>query len=357
MASLFDMSSPKALGPLVIAALVGAVGGYFLASANSTNNSERLTQQPILAEHNQSKQQTIARPHQTVINSSKSTATETTVKQDNDLTPEGVFYNVVNDDLEMAIASLQLLPELISNKDFKGIAKFKQTLLSLAKGDNEILDQLLLSFQQQIDNEDIKYELLQILTKIKHPKVENYAQELALSNDRNDKLTGLELLADLGVANQETMNIALDSLHDSTADPQILQTAMRAMPDMLISSEQNREILTRLEELSQHPEESVRSESLFSIAKQAKNEEQLTPLLNAMQSGSIDEKISAAMAIEKSTVRGDNLKYALLNEVKNMNGLPEVRAMAASSLKRFSLSSSELRVLESYRSSLSWNAG
>lgn len=355
MANMLNTSSPKALLPLVIAVITGAVGGYFLAGDNQTKGNQRHTKNELVS-HNQCEEADQTQPlmHRDATAELKKTENTQTA---NTAVPEGIFHNEVGDDLAAAINTLQLLPELIANKQFKRIAKFKQQLLNLAKKDDIVLNELLLAFQENLTNDEMKYELLQVLGQLKHPQVEDFAQNLALSSDKNDKLTGLELLADMGIANEETMDIALNSLHDANSDPQILQSAMRAMPDMLISSERNQEILTRLEELTLHQDESVRSESLFSIAKQAKRPDQLSPLLNAIQSGSIDERISAAMAIEKSTVTGDNLKRVLLNEVQNSQSLPEVRAMAASSLNRFDLTSSEIRLLESYRKSISWNAG
>lgn len=361
MASLMNFARSKALVPLIVAAIIGAVGGYYLAGVNQTNEVGKFAQQNEVVEKNQCTQQEFAQTFNKPVNKKdnnvKAQSKSAGVTQESDTPPEGYFYIDVSDNLEAAITSLQLLPELIANKNFKAIAKFKQQLLNLAKKDSAVLDEVLLALQENLNNEDVKYELLQVLSQIKDPKVETLAQNLALSNNRDDKLTGLDLLANVGVPNKETLDIAFNSLQDSTGDPQILQSAMRAMPNMLISSEKNREILNQLEELSHHQDESVRSESLFAIAKQAKRPEQLTPLVNAMQSGSIDERISAVMAIEKSTVTGDQLKSVLLTEVQRAQSLPEVRAMAASSLQRFDLSTSEISILESYRKSLSWNAG
>lgn len=361
MASFISEKLSGALLPLVIAASTGAAGGYYFGSQNLTiSEDEVIAQQDALTsqgdvEFNAISHSTLKKADKTS-NKHSNQKTAKVVNAQGDIVPEGTFYTDFNENVEVVMLSVQTLPELLAARNFKALAKLKQSLLSKVKADSAALDELVLALQDNLQNEDVKEQLLQVLAQVKDPKVEQMAQDLALSSSREDKLTGLNLLGDLNMANDETLNIAVSALDDNT-DGEMLQAAMRAMPNMQISSEQNGEILSRLNDLAQNKDESVRSESLFAIAKQAKTPEQLKPLMSALNSASIDEQISAAMAIEKSTVTSDELKRSLIAQVSNPQSLPEVRAMSANALTRFSLSSAELDVVAKFKQTQQWNGG
>ncbi len=228
--------------------------------------------------------------------------------------------------IEDIASALLLIAALSGSGNFEGVAQAKQQLLMMAQSDDRLLGELVQSFKDleiNDDNPQVKQALMQVLASIKDPQVENLAQDLAISDNRSKQLDGLELLSQLNIASEQSLDIAMTALSQSPGDPELLQSAMQAIPKMTISAEKNAEVINQLTELSKHENESVRSASLFLIAQQAKNNEQLSPLYNALNSKTVDEKISAIMAIEQSLVVSPELKGILLKRVADKSELAE----------------------------------
>ena len=101
--------------------------------------------------------------------------------------------------------------------------------------------------------------------------------------------------------------------------------------------------------LSQYTYGAVRSEGIFAITKWAKNEQELENVVKALGSDVEDDRISAAMALENSSIVSDVLKNALLVKMKDKAELMEVRVFVANSLKRFDLSNSESSEYTNFR--------
>ena len=108
-------------------------------------------------------------------------------------------------------------------------------------------------------------------------------------------------------------------------------------------------IIQVLEGLTQHGNEGVRSASIFEIAKWAKTTVQLDSVRMALTSESTNDRISAAMALQKSPVVSAVLREELIARMVDANELWEIRRMAADSLARFSLDDEQFALFESFK--------
>ena len=233
--------------------------------------------------------------------------------------------------------------------DFENVNKTKQDLLVLAKNNSVALDELLTAYSDNLTNESIQDLLFQIVSQVKDPKVEALGRELALSSDRDNRIAGFDLLGELQIPSEANLKLSMDALAQDTNDKELVLSALHALPKMPLSAEDNGKVVDMLSDLSTNENEAIRSESLISTAKWAKTEEELSAVIKALDSETIDDRISAAMALEQSTVVGTSLKTSLLAKIQDQNELWEVRSMSANALGRFNLSTSEFSSLQDFR--------
>ena len=327
--------------------IVGATVGYSLGSVSHTNTlvKEEKIQEKIVKNHNSSHENL---SDNTEIKREVSLAAKVDTKADEGKN-EG---SDVNEDIYKMDKGIDKLIRLANSDDrdnYQEVAQAKQALLNLAKRDTEALDELLEAYSDNIGNENVQALLFQVLSEVKDSKVESLATKLALSSDRNERIAGFDLLGELQIPSKENLNLSVEALQQEQGDKELVLSALHAMTPMPLSSDQNQEVVTLLAELTQNDNEAIRSESLLNIASWAKTESELDPVVKALDSEIADDKISAAMALEQSTVVGNDLKDTLLNKIKDPNELWEVRSMSANALGRFDLSTSEFSSLESFR--------
>jgi hypothetical protein len=263
---------------------------------------------------------------------------------------------VDNENVKSMSNALAELQAMLLSGDLRAVGLIKQKILDLAQHDSEALENLMRSFQDNLTDPKLGNELLQVMAEIRDPAVEQMARELSLAGDRANKLLGLELLDRLDIPNTKTQELVVETLAANDEDPEMLQAAMQALPKMPIASETNARLLSRLEALVQHKDESVRSSSLLLIAQQAKTPQQVRPLIASLDSPAVDVQISAAMALERSAVTSPEIKAALFAHMLDGKALPEVRAMSANALNRFDLSADELNQINQFRQQQNWNA-
>jgi hypothetical protein len=259
--------------------------------------------------------------------------------------------------LELSIKTAPLNSELTHLQDliqttpydFKAVGKSKKALLTLAKTNANALEELLTSYNDNFDNKKIEQHLFQVLAQVRSPKVEALATELAQSSNRIKSIAGFDLLAELNMPSQKNLNISTSSLREHSSDKELTLAALHALPKIPLSSQENKNIIELLAELSTNDNEAIRSESLLSIGNWAKTEEELDSVVKALSSTTTDDRISAAMALEQSSVVGDNLKTTLLQTLSQENELWEVKSMSANALGRFNLNESEFQALQNFR--------
>jgi len=335
--------------PISLLAL-GAVAGYFLAQKTGNETVHTEPQDNLLAQTVEVKEQ------QPKLSSNDTAQVANTLaeqqKSGDDAVKEGgslAELNGNNNEMAEGIDQLIRLAYADGPVDFAALGKSKQAIVSLAKKDTRALDELILAYSENLSNAMVSNQLSQLISQIKDPKVESLAIQLAESNDRAQRIAGFDLMAELAIPSQRSLTLSSEALQQHQDDKELVLSALHALPKMSLPAQDNREIIELLSELANNDNEAIRSESLITIASWAKTEDELQAVVQALSSDTNDDKISAAMALEQSTVTGDELKLTLLARMSDNNELWEVRSMAANALDRFQLNDGEFSSLTSFR--------
>ena len=230
------------------------------------------------------------------------------------------------------------------------IQQLKQALLDKASNDSLALQGLIDTFSADPASA-LGKQLGSLLAEIKDPEVEAMAQQMVRSGGVDQMKAGLEVLSGLGIPSEETLHLTQQIINQPTADPDLLMGAISAMPVMPVTQQETAEVIGGLARLAdQHPNDGVRSNSLFKIAEWAKDGEDLHPVMQALDKNrEPDDRISAAMALAQSTVATDEVRSAALARMTDPSELWEVRRYSAEALQRFKLSGQEHQLLESFR--------
>ena len=230
------------------------------------------------------------------------------------------------------------------------VQALKQALLDKASVDSLALQSLLGAFSTAPGSE-LGQHLGAVLAEIKDPEVEAMAQQMALSGTPEQMKAGLALLGDLGIASQETLDITRQIVNQPSGDPELLMGAIHAMPVMPLSAQEAASTIGSLARLADsHPNDGVRSNSLFKISDWARDSDDLRPVVQALSlHRPADDRISAAMALARSTVVDEGLRQTLIGRMTDNDELWEVRQYSATALERFKLSGPDYHLLESFR--------
>ena len=354
-----EINPTRKLLPLVITLVIGAAAGYGVGL-----NSASIRDTPVVTdsgnEHqaNHGPNNNVTTSHQadsqagashTSIQNLANTSSETDVDWEDD--PDFQKSDAISDD----IGALSQLSSAQNPANFSAIGEIQQRLTDSAKQDNKVLAQLISAFEENLDNHAIKQNLFLILAQINDPEVEVLAKDLVRSDDRATRISGLDLLGELKIPSKETWALTKGILADNPDDPEILLSAMHAVPNMPLSDQENGELIGVLSNLTQSDNEAVRSASILSISQWAKDAKQLAPVIQALNSEVTDDKISAAMALEQSSVVDPTLRETLLEKMTDDKELWEVRTMSANALGRFNLNKTNFLMLENFRKQQSDN--
>ena len=267
---------------------------------------------------------------------------------------EGTFDPSAEDEAYLRVAAtihdLQsaLMNEPESAERNQAVGRMQQLLLDTSLQDRQALASVVDAFRTNLTTV-VGDRLRSILAEIKDPEVEALGHELVVSLDHGEKIVGLDLLADLGIPNEATLDLTIQTLESSQDNPDVLLAAMNAMPEVPQSRVGTDAIIQVLVDLTRHPDDGVRSASIFEIAKWAKTADQLGPVRTALRSDSVDDRVSAAMALQNSPVVSDALRDELIARMVDKNELWEVRRMAADSLTRFSLDDEQFEQFETFK--------
>lgn len=254
-----------------------------------------------------------------------------------------------------SVAELRRLAESpqLSAEQQTELLELKQALLDNAEADDQALRGLIDALRLDPTSATAEH-LLSILGEVRAPAVEQLGLEMAVSDDSQMQAVGLDLLSRLGIAGQDTYDLTRQLLADPNRDPEVLRSAIHALPDIPLPASEANGTIARLGALaSTHPDIGVRSESLFKLGALAKDAGDLRPLIDALAADRhIDERISAAMAIRNSQVVDDGLRRQLLQMMSNPDELWEIRHYAAESLQRFKLSENDYRLYQRFNEEL-----
>lgn len=230
---------------------------------------------------------------------------------------EGTFEPSAADEAYLQVAAtihdLQsaLMNEPESAERDQAVGRMQQQLLYHSLQDRQALAGVVDAFRSNLTTA-VGDRLRSILAEIKDPEVEALGHELADSLDHREKIVGLDLLADLGIPNEATLDLTIRTLESSHGNPDLLLAAMNAIPEIPQPRVDTGAIIQVLVDLTRHSDDGVRSASIFEIAKWAKTADQLGPVRKALYSDSVDDRVSAAMALQKSPVVSDALRDELI---------------------------------------------
>lgn len=341
---------------LMVTALFGAVllavGGatFVLLGSTQSESGESLVAAPGAPSDIKSTPQTVPVPGGEAVVSQRAPVEASAQSQAPAESTEGGF----SPDISETTSGQALIQSIASANTSHGVnapgevGKLQQQLLDAAASDSAVLQQVIDTYRSDPGGPGAR-ELAHVLGEIRDPKVELLAQELANSGDRSERIKGLDLLGKLQIGNEENYQIAVSNMQANPDDAELVVFALHALPKIARSKSQNQQLMTTLSDLSRHADGGVRSASIFKLGQWAKTAEDVRPLIDTLSSDAKDDRISAAMAIQGSTVSSPQLRDALIERVSDSEELWEVRTMAADSLARFSLEDDQFEQLSQFR--------
>lgn len=243
---------------------------------------------------------------------------------------------------------VELIKANVKSHKYKLLRTNVDQITTAARKNNQALQLLLQLFESNLNNVPVTNQLLVALTAIKQPEVEQLAQSWANGVQKNKKLLGLEILSSFQISSQKYLALALNVVCNEK-DDEIIEAGMAIFPKITLSEAKNVKILNCLALLSKHQNDSIRSNSLFLVSHYAKNMTQLSSVVDALNHPEPDDRISAVMALEQSTVIDPMLKELLISKMLDADARSDIRSIAASALKRFSLNKIETKQLETFK--------
>lgn len=262
--------------------------------------------------------------------------------------------NIENYAYDQAKASVDALRDAIDNlpesaEKYAKIQSMMQALLTKAKANSSTLRGLLDAYSES-PSSHMGNRLQSILAEIQDPEVESLALDMAKSTEPSQKLAGLDLLGRLGIPSEQTFDAASDVIYTNNSSPEIMMAALNALPKLTLPDAEHNKVIQDLSTLVQSNEhEGVRSSSLFSIGKWAKDADDLQVVMTTLSNeGSADSRISAAMALSESSVIDPSLQELFVSRMSDPQELWEIRRMSAESLQRFKLSGEEYAAYQAF---------
>lgn len=229
---------------------------------------------------------------------------------------------------------LTLLLEKATSVDYQDIQHARKIATKLnqqASHSEEVLTLVLNALQQSPNNTLFAKYLLPDLALNPSKKVTNTALMLLTSKQPNDQLIGLEIISSRKINNsdeKEALLIALFNLFDVMSNEQVIDNVFGLLQSQSFSKDSYFRLAQALQPLCKHPNESIRSNSYFAIARFAQDEHQLLCIVDSLKTQSNVLKTSAIMALSQSNVKGSTIKNALNTFANDQGQSQENRASA-----------------------------
>ena len=188
----------------------------------------------------------------------------------------------------------------------------------------------------------LRNELVAVLTLKYTPVVEQMALAFLKDNNHTKQLIGLEVLSVFGGKSRTkgqplAVKIICQANQKTLVTSDLVSAALSLYDSKAFKNEQKSIQLECFNRLAKSEYESIRSESLFNIARLASNPGELAPVISAMKSPIFDIKMSALIALQESSVLAQEVKVALLDIATNSDEKSEFRTTARKLLGRFEL--------------------
>ncbi|MBS0307328.1 MAG: HEAT repeat domain-containing protein [Proteobacteria bacterium] len=208
-----------------------------------------------------------------------------------------------------------------------------------AQSDPAALRKLLQRFDAERDPK-ARETLRTVLSSIQSPEVLALSTRLTTSSDPAQRQEGFAMLMQLSPDSPEVRNLVKQAL-TSEQSPAVLSQAVAALTPTVVASAEAEGIVSQLNQLTQHADPSVRSQSILQLAQWDKSGQLEGRLSQALQDQTPEVRNAAVAAVGESGIRTSGMKAALMSMLANPNENMQVKDNALHALERFSLSKDE----------------
>ncbi len=246
----------------------------------------------------------------------------------------------------------ELVSGTMSDEDEEKLYELLEDLQKEAALNPELLKEIIDEYSLN-PSSDLGQNLASILAVVRGPEVEAMALDLARPDaSPEEQVAGLTLISQLGVANEQTLALTQTFITGEDTNPELLRSAIYAMPVMPLSPEESDKIVANLSDLAMdHPDAGVRFNSVTKIVEWAKEPKDLDAVVKIMNDKARTEgdRMSAAIALTDSAVGGDTMRELFMARMADPKELWEIRRTSAEALARFELFDDDYAELEAFK--------
>ncbi|RZL10959.1 MAG: hypothetical protein EOP40_04465 [Rubrivivax sp.] len=226
-------------------------------------------------------------------------------------------------------------------------------LVMMGKQDGAFRQDIIKQFEQATDPQ-VKARLATLLTHVGTGDIDGYAEKLMSSTDAAKRADGFRIMTNLDKARvssdvRRQLIGALEKEGDATA----LQALIVGMnPGEVRPPQEVAAVVSRLNELSQHPSASVRAAAVSSMARWGAGERAESVIVHAMNDSNPEVTTAAIYASTQAGIRTPAMKSALFELAAQSDSPIDFRRVAASALGSYNLGPDEFNRLLQLRKDL-----
>lgn len=222
---------------------------------------------------------------------------------------------------------------------FQANTEMQDKLRAAAQADPAALRTLIQRFDAERDPK-AREMLKSVLSSIPSSDVIALSTKLAASSNAAQRQDGFEMLKRLSSSSPEVRNVIKQALA-SEHSPAVLSEAVAALTPTVVAAPEAEAIVAQLNQLSQHQDASVRSQSILQLAQWDKTGNAQARINSSLTDPSEEVRLAAVAAIAEAGSRSEDTKSALMQVIRNANESTQVKDGALFALQRFSLSKAE----------------
>lgn len=219
------------------------------------------------------------------------------------------------------------------------VGEVQAQLREAALGDPAARRDLVQRFEAERDPQ-ARAMLMTVLSSIPSSEVMALSTRLATSRDAAQREEGFAMLMRMSPDSPEVRNLVRQALATEQS-PAVLSQAVAALTPGVVASPEAASVVAQLDQLAQHADPAVRSQSLLQLAQWDKSGQVESRLSQALNDQAPEVRNAALAAIGESGIRSDSMKTALLGMLANGAERTEVKDGVLHALTRFSLSPEE----------------
>jgi hypothetical protein len=222
---------------------------------------------------------------------------------------------------------------------FEANTEIQGKLRTAAQADPAALRSLIQRFDAERDPK-AREMLKSVLSSIPSADVIVLSTRLAVSGSAAQREDGFEMLKQQSSNSPEVRNLVRQALA-SEQSPAVLSRAVSALTPTVVAAPEAEAIVAQLNQLSQHQDASVRSQSILQLAQWDKTGNTEGRLNSSLADPSPEVRQAAVAAIAETGSRSEDTKNALMQVIRNASESTQVKDGALYALQRFSLSKAE----------------